>query len=67
MPEIAVGHKEITNFLRCTWRTVQRHKKNDPGFRSLFRVHPITRKPMIIIHEVIDYMIEWNKLKGKMS
>jgi hypothetical protein len=63
MDEIAIGRKEITQMLRVSWRTVQRYKKADPGFKMLFKVHPFTRKPMLINREVMKYIHEWNKLK----
>ncbi|MDD5008354.1 MAG: hypothetical protein PHC68_08110 [Syntrophorhabdaceae bacterium] len=63
MDDIAIGRKEIMRLLGVSWRTIQRHKKADPGFKSLFRIHPIIKKPMLINKEVIQYIIEWNKLK----
>lgn len=62
MDEMAIGRKEIVKLLRvASWRTIQEWKAKDAGFRRLFKVHPVTRKPMVFAKEVIQWMIEYNK------
>jgi hypothetical protein len=63
MPEIAIGRKEITSLMRCSWRTIQRNKRADKGFRDLFRENPLNTKPFILIREYHEWLIEWNNIK----
>lgn len=63
MDDIAIGRKEIMKALHVEcWRTVIRHRKKDAGFRKLFRVDPISKKPMIIIKEYVRYIVHFNNL-----
>jgi hypothetical protein len=64
MDEIAIGRKEIMKALHVEcWRTVIRRRKKDEGFRRLFRVDPISKKPMIIVKEYVRYVMLFNKLQ----
>lgn len=64
MPDIAIGRKEIMKVLDVgSWRTVMAWKKKDIGFKKLLRNHPISNKPYIIIDELKNWMIEFDRLK----
>lgn len=69
MPDqIAVGRKEIMAVLHVgSWRTVQRHRRKDPEFDTLFGISPINQKPFIVIREYVAYLIRWNKLHPSAS
>ena len=65
MPDIAIGRKEIMAVLHVgSWRTVQRWKKIDPGFRKILRIAPSDR-PFIVVKEAIEWFIEYDKLVKK--
>ena len=60
--EIAVGRKEILELMHIeSWRSIQTMKKRDEGFKMLFKVHPVNRKPLVIISEYIRWIVEFNK------
>lgn len=63
MLEIAEGRKAIMNLIGASWRTIQRRKKKDDGFRRLFMQNPITHKPIMIVSEYFNYLITWNNTK----
>ena len=63
MSDMAIGRKEIMQALHvASWRTIQDWKRDDEGFRKLLRVHPINKKPVLIISEAVNWMVEYNRL-----
>lgn len=64
MPDIAIGRQEILDVLHVSsWRTIQKWKRHDEGFREILREHPINKKPFVVIKEATTWMIEYDKLK----
>jgi len=59
---IALGREKILAVLELDWwRTVQRKRKKDAAFNKLFLRDPITGRPFVIIEEVMEYRIGYNR------
>lgn len=61
MDDIAIGRKEIMKALHIdTWGTIKLWKKKDPGFKKLIHKHPITKRPVLVIKEYIEWVLKCN-------
>jgi len=58
---MAHGRKEIAEYFQMSWRNVCRWRAKDPGFSSLIKTHPITKRPVVIIAEVPLWITEFNR------